>query len=235
MKKIEMYKCSICGETFEFVDGCAQHEEICWYKKAGHAVWIEDGDVKHSYRVPPELFGPHNYPYYGGTSDCSHGCGCWSGQSRSGGPVDPAGPCPKNPIPSAGGRSKIGENDMCPNCGMSWDNHEFGVPSPFCTDPHTGNKNIPDKDIKPPTFDMVSNIKEDILSLPRFTFGQCASLWCIWWGDGDYVFCFHDRQAAENMANLLNEKLYMHQSKATRTNAVSERPCGRKEGACSHG
>lgn len=44
-------------------------------------------------------FGPHNYPYDGGTSDCSYGCGCWMGPYRSGGPgrVDPFGECPNNP------------------------------------------------------------------------------------------------------------------------------------------
>lgn len=33
------------------------------------------------------------------TSDCSYGCGCWMGSSRSGGPkgVDPFGACPKAP------------------------------------------------------------------------------------------------------------------------------------------
>ncbi len=50
--------------------------------------------------------GRHYYPgceaegvadFY--TSDCAHGCGCWMGGSRSGGPdgVDPFGDCPKNP------------------------------------------------------------------------------------------------------------------------------------------
>jgi len=35
------------------------------------------------------------------TSDCKHGCGCWMGSSRSGGPdgVDPFGKCPENPEP----------------------------------------------------------------------------------------------------------------------------------------
>ncbi|OGZ62686.1 MAG: hypothetical protein A2998_00500 [Candidatus Staskawiczbacteria bacterium RIFCSPLOWO2_01_FULL_37_25b] len=44
-------------------------------------------------------YGPHEYAGHEGTSDCKHGCGCWMGPSRSGGPVglDPFGKCPKNP------------------------------------------------------------------------------------------------------------------------------------------
>lgn len=28
---------------------------------------------------------------------CKYGCGCWAGPFRSGGKVDPFGPCPNNP------------------------------------------------------------------------------------------------------------------------------------------
>lgn len=44
--------------------------------------------------------GGHRYDTRG-TSDCSFGCGCWAGPSRSGGPdgIDPFGNCPKNPSP----------------------------------------------------------------------------------------------------------------------------------------
>ena len=54
--------------------------------------------------------GGHYYPgcknpYGDGffTSDCEHGCGCWMGNSRSGGPdgVSPFGACPNNPTPKA--------------------------------------------------------------------------------------------------------------------------------------
>jgi len=43
-------------------------------------------------------YGPHEYEDRDGTSDCRHGCGCWMGPSRSGGPsgLDPGGACPKN-------------------------------------------------------------------------------------------------------------------------------------------
>lgn len=66
--------------------------------------WIEDGEKMTAPKVDPDKFGPHNYPGCSGdvfmrTSDCSHGCGCWMGESRSGGPVDPFGRCPKNPKP----------------------------------------------------------------------------------------------------------------------------------------
>ena len=44
-------------------------------------------------------YGGHDFGNQGGTSDCKHGCGCWMGPSRSGGPtgLDPFGKCPKNP------------------------------------------------------------------------------------------------------------------------------------------
>ncbi len=43
-------------------------------------------------------YGEHAYADHI-SSDCAHGCGCWMGSSRSGGPVglDPGGACPKNP------------------------------------------------------------------------------------------------------------------------------------------
>jgi hypothetical protein len=44
-------------------------------------------------------YGPHKYASHDGTSDCEFGCGCWMGQTRSGGPLglDPFGKCPNNP------------------------------------------------------------------------------------------------------------------------------------------
>lgn len=45
-------------------------------------------------------YGPHKYEDGPGTYDCEHGCGCWAGPTRSGGPlgIDPLyGECPKNP------------------------------------------------------------------------------------------------------------------------------------------
>ncbi|MEK7213735.1 MAG: hypothetical protein AAB637_01285 [Patescibacteria group bacterium] len=45
-------------------------------------------------------YGPHSYlKENDGTGDCTYGCGCWAGPSRSGGPLglDPIhGLCPKN-------------------------------------------------------------------------------------------------------------------------------------------
>lgn len=51
----------------------------------------------------PKAYSSHDYPNYPNkhdTSDCSHGCGCWMGPCRSGGPIgiDPFGFCPKNPL-----------------------------------------------------------------------------------------------------------------------------------------
>lgn len=46
-------------------------------------------------------YGGHHYPAAPhATSDCSYGCGCWMGPSRSGGPtgLSPFGKCPGNPI-----------------------------------------------------------------------------------------------------------------------------------------
>ena len=45
-----------------------------------------------------DLKGKHKYAD-DGTSDCAHGCGCWMGPFRSGGPdgIDPFGKCPKAP------------------------------------------------------------------------------------------------------------------------------------------
>ncbi len=45
-------------------------------------------------------YGGHQYADHDGASDCKHGCGCWAGPSRSGGPagIDPFGKCPKNPL-----------------------------------------------------------------------------------------------------------------------------------------
>lgn len=47
----------------------------------------------------PKEYGVHKYAKDEGTSDCQHGCGCWMGPVRSGGPagLDPFGTCPKNP------------------------------------------------------------------------------------------------------------------------------------------
>lgn len=44
-------------------------------------------------------YGPHKYDKHG-TSNCAHGCKCWAGPSRSGGPLglDPFGSCPNNPV-----------------------------------------------------------------------------------------------------------------------------------------
>lgn len=58
--------------------------------------------------APMEVTFPHNYPERPDrTSDCKHGCGCWAGPSRSGGPdgVDPLGDCPAHPDLLAAKRS----------------------------------------------------------------------------------------------------------------------------------
>lgn len=104
MKEIKSWECEFCGKVIQNKEAATQHEEMCRWIKAGHAVWIENEKVCHAPKIPEELFGPHSYEEYC-TSDCAHGCGCWMGDSRSGGPVDPFGPCPMNPMMNRGTRS----------------------------------------------------------------------------------------------------------------------------------
>lgn len=54
-------------------------------------------------------YGSHSYEK-SGTSDCKYECGCWAGDTRSGGPVglDPLhGECPNNP---KSGKQEQGKN-----------------------------------------------------------------------------------------------------------------------------
>lgn len=56
-------------------------------------------------------YGEHKYPndpHH--TSNCEHGCGCWAGSARSGGPLglDPFGKCPNNPVD---GKRREGNED----------------------------------------------------------------------------------------------------------------------------
>ena len=55
-------------------------------------------------------YGPHEYADHDGTSDCQHGCGCWVGPARSGGPtgISPFGHCPNNPLDN---QKQSGNND----------------------------------------------------------------------------------------------------------------------------
>lgn len=97
MKEIKAWECEFCGYvTLRSEEGAKQHEESCRWEKEKHDVWVEDGKVCHAPRLSPELFGPHHFGKLG-TSNCSYGCGCWFGPYRSGGPVSPFGPCPRNP------------------------------------------------------------------------------------------------------------------------------------------
>lgn len=72
-------------------------EEKHWQSQ-GHAVWHERGGMCHAPEVDDKLFSTHDYGVGDGTSDCAYKCGCWMGPCASGGPVDPFGPCPKNPV-----------------------------------------------------------------------------------------------------------------------------------------
>lgn len=75
--------------------------------KPGFAWWIESGVYYQAPKVDPEKFGSHAYDgggYERGIRDCP--CGCYMLSCSSGGPVDPFGACPENPInhPSKGVR-----------------------------------------------------------------------------------------------------------------------------------
>jgi hypothetical protein len=70
--------------------------------KRGWAVWAESGTWYTAPKVDKRKFGPHAYAlpgaYNKGVRDCP--CGCFMAGYSSGGPVDPVdpfGPCPKNP------------------------------------------------------------------------------------------------------------------------------------------
>lgn len=66
--------------------------------KRGWAAWIESGTWFTARKVDPKKFGKHAYDnggYEQGIRECP--CGCFMGSYSSSGPVDPWGPCPKNP------------------------------------------------------------------------------------------------------------------------------------------
>ena len=114
MKKVTKYVCGICHkeylieqQAFNCENSLAHKEEkkrrekenaeIKKWQDQGHDVWYEYSGMKHAKTVDQTKFGPHKYADHDGTSDCQYGCGCWMGPSRSGGPVNPFGACPKNP------------------------------------------------------------------------------------------------------------------------------------------
>lgn len=66
--------------------------------KRGWSRWIEEGVWFTAPKVSSRDFGAHAYGkggYGRGITDCP--CGCFMLSSSSGGPVDPFGPCPRNP------------------------------------------------------------------------------------------------------------------------------------------
>ncbi len=94
-RKIKKIKSKIINE-FELKMQKEKEEEEKLRKK-GYDVWNEYNGRKVAKHVDSKKFGPHKYIDCDGTSDCEYKCGCWMGPSRSGGPVDPFGACPKNP------------------------------------------------------------------------------------------------------------------------------------------
>ena len=75
-----------------------------FWRARGHDVWNEHlgGVMIHAPMVDPETHGKHDYYWPGDGSECRHGCGCWMGLDCGGGPVNPCGPCPKNPKKEGG-------------------------------------------------------------------------------------------------------------------------------------
>lgn len=66
----------------------------------GWSIWLESGIYYKARTVDALKFGRHDYDNAGfekGIRDCK--CGCHMGGFDSGGPVDPFGPCPLNPLP----------------------------------------------------------------------------------------------------------------------------------------
>lgn len=64
--------------------------------RPGWSRWIESGVWFCAPTVDPEKFGGHAYG--DGTGECPCGCSMYS--ASSGGPVDPFGACPSNPLPT---------------------------------------------------------------------------------------------------------------------------------------
>ncbi len=97
--------------------------------KPGFSVWIECGVWYTAPKLLKKDFGPHTFnmphAFDDGVRDCP--CGCWILSSSSGGPIDPFGPCPLNPItpksvsnpltPCRCGRNGlITRHGLCPAC-----------------------------------------------------------------------------------------------------------------------
>jgi hypothetical protein len=66
--------------------------------RPGWSIWVESGEWFTAPTVDPQQFGAHAYAgeAFAKVRDCP--CGCWMLASSSGGPVDPFGACPLNPM-----------------------------------------------------------------------------------------------------------------------------------------
>lgn len=113
MRRVQRFVCDECKRehpTIELAERCEGDdrtrkkeqaarikEEEAWQEQ-GHDIWRENGVLNHAKRVDPDKYGSHDYGHKDGTSDCNYHCGCWMGPAHSGGPIDPFGACPENPI-----------------------------------------------------------------------------------------------------------------------------------------
>ena len=58
MKRVDAWECEICGHvTPRTEEGARQHEEICRWTKAGHAVWVTSGVIHHAPRSRQRCLG----------------------------------------------------------------------------------------------------------------------------------------------------------------------------------
>jgi len=57
MKEVKAWACEFCGKiTVLSKEGAEQHEEMCRWKKIGHDVWVENGNVCHARRFRLNCF-----------------------------------------------------------------------------------------------------------------------------------------------------------------------------------
>jgi hypothetical protein len=86
--------------------------------KPGWSIWIESGVYFTAPTVDKNKFSGHAYDnggYEQGIRDCP--CGCFMLSSSSGGPVDPFGPCPRNPRKTVTESVQSWLDTWAPNCG----------------------------------------------------------------------------------------------------------------------
>lgn len=72
------------------------HEQIIDTPLGQMSIWSDGPEPAGGRPLDRSMFGPHDYGEKN-SGRCRHECQCWMGNFTSGGPVNPMGPCPKNP------------------------------------------------------------------------------------------------------------------------------------------